>query len=160
MYSFGFVYFTNEYDREQAIRALDQSFWHGRRLFVSKQQTNTAKERPANPPSRSLYIGNLPYETTDQQLNDLFSGLNGVVDVRVAVDRTTGWPRGFCHVDFKDIESATVAMEQLKDKNFGNRALKLDWAASRDQSSRDRGDRSRGDGSRGDSRRGQESDSN
>lgn len=157
MSSFGFVYFTNEQDQQEAIRNLDNSFWHGRRIFVSRQDTTQRRKTENNEPSRSLYIGNIPYETTDTQLNDLFSRLNGVLDVRVAVDRTTGWPRGFCHVDFKDVESATAALEQLRGQTLGNRELKLDWAASRGRNLRDRGDGNRGDRYQ---RRGQESESN
>ncbi|KAM7209608.1 nucleic acid-binding protein [Naviculisporaceae sp. PSN 640] len=133
---YGFVYFTNENDRQEAIRSLDNTFWHGRRIFVTVQNSNEKKIRGKAEPSRSLYIGNLPYETTDAQLNDLFSRLDGVLDVRVAVDRTTGWPRGFCHVDFKTIPHASAALEQLRGTTLGDRELKLDWAESRDRGDR------------------------
>lgn len=81
------------------------------------------------PPSRSLYIGNIPYETTDAELNRLFKDLEDVRDVRVAVDRTTGWPRGFAHADFGTVEAATKAKEALSSLTIAGRPLRIDYAA-------------------------------
>lgn len=80
-------------------------------------------------PTKSLYIGNIPYETTDAELNRIFRELDNVTDVRVAVDRTTGWPRGFAHADFADVEACTAAIEKLKGVTIGGRELRLDYAA-------------------------------
>ncbi|KAM7193743.1 nucleic acid-binding protein [Rhypophila sp. PSN 637] len=136
---YGFVHFTNEQDRQEAIRNLDNTFWHGRRLTVSERSSHTkTREARRSPtasltsPTNCLYFGNIPYETTDVELNEMFSGLAGVVDVRVAVDRTTGWPRGFCHVDFKDEEAASAALEKLKGKTLRDRQLTIDFAARRE----------------------------
>lgn len=86
-------------------------------------------QRPGgNEPSRSLYIGNIPYETTDAELNRIFKDLDSVKDVRVAVDRTTGWPRGFAHADFADVEAATKAKEALSNITLSGRQLRIDFA--------------------------------
>lgn len=79
-------------------------------------------------PTKSMYIGNIPYETTDAELNRIFRELDNVTDVRVAVDRTTGWPRGFAHADFSDVEACAVAMEKLQGVTIGGRELRLDYA--------------------------------
>jgi RNA recognition motif-containing protein len=55
----------------------------------------------------------------------------------VAVDRVTGFPRGFAHADFTDVESATKALEKLSGFEFNGRNLRVDYAGS-DQ--RQRGD--------------------
>ncbi|KAK4218815.1 nucleic acid-binding protein [Rhypophila decipiens] len=135
---YAFVHFTNEQDRQEAIRSLDNTFWHGRRLTVSERTApETTREARRSPrasltsPTNCLYFGNIPYETTDVELNEMFSSLAGVVDVRVAVDRTTGWPRGFCHVDFKDEEAATAALEKMRGKTLRDRQLNVDFAAGR-----------------------------
>lgn len=52
-----------------------------------------------------------------------------MTDVRVAVDRTTGWPRGFAHADFSDVESCTAGLQKLQGITIGGRELRLDYAA-------------------------------
>jgi nucleolin len=113
---------------DKALRETDGSFWNGRRLQVAPRVKRAAGDRPSSNPSSSLYIGNIPYETTDAALNDIFRDLRGVKDVRVAVDRTTGWPRGFAHADFEDVETAQAALEQLNNITIGDRKLRVDFA--------------------------------
>ncbi len=79
-------------------------------------------------PTTSLYIGNIPYETSDSDLNAMFKSLHNIIDVRVAVDRNTGWPRGFAHADFKDVESAKNAYEKLLTTTLGGRQLRVDYS--------------------------------
>ena len=62
-----------------------------------------------NPPSKTLFIGNMSFEMSDKDLNDLFRDIRNVMDVRVAIDRRTGQPRGFAHADFIDAASAAKA---------------------------------------------------
>lgn len=115
---------------EQAIAGTNASFWHGRRINVSQRTPRTqVKGRGGLGPTRSIYIGNIPYETTDAELNRIFRELDNVTDVRVAVDRTTGWPRGFAHADFTDVDSATAGMQKLQGFSIGGRELRLDYAA-------------------------------
>lgn len=84
--------------------------------------------QPITQPTDSLYIGNIPYETSDADLNRLFHDLDGVKDVRVAVDRNTGWPRGFAHADFNSVEDCTKAHEKLMAMEFGGRKLRIDYS--------------------------------
>ncbi|KAK0632893.1 hypothetical protein B0T14DRAFT_505377 [Immersiella caudata] len=132
---YGFVYFENPESVEEAIRAVDGTFWHGRRVHCSvrnaKTGAPTAGPRGPKDPSTTLYIGNIPYETTDAELNNLFKDLDNVTDIRVAVDRTTGWPRGFAHADFSNLESAVKAYEKLQGIQMGNRTLSIDYSETR-----------------------------
>ena len=114
----------------QAAFEVDGMFWHGRRLQVAARTGRDKQRGEAAGPTRSLYIGNIPYETTDAQLNDLFRDLENVLDVRVAVDRATGWPRGFAHVDFADVESCTAALNALQGQSLSGRPLRFDYAAA------------------------------
>lgn len=115
---------------EKAVAGTNSSFWHGRRIQVSPR---TAKNNRNNAgsmgPTKSLYVGNIPYETTDAELNRIFRELDNVTDVRVAVDRTTGWPRGFAHADFADVESCQAAKDKLQGTTIGGRELRLDFAS-------------------------------
>jgi nucleolin len=89
-----------------------------------------------NPPSKTLFIGNMSFEMSDKDLNDLFRDIRNVMDVRVAIDRRTGQPRGFAHADFIDVASATRAKEILKEKVIYGRQLRVDFSKSGTQTQR------------------------
>lgn len=135
---FAFVYYETIGDAKAAISQADGAFWQGRRIGAKpKNPTDiragnpTATARPKSSPSSSLYVGNIPYEATDTELNQLFSGLDNVLDVRVAIDKATGWPRGFAHADFSDVDSATRAMEKLSLVSVQGRQLRIDYSESK-----------------------------
>lgn len=98
-----------------------------------------------NPPSKTLFIGNMSFEMSDKDLNDLFRNIRNVMDVRVAIDRRTGQPRGFAHADFVDVASATKAKEVLQDKNIYGRNLRVDFSKSNPSTGRDGRDNKRAD---------------
>lgn len=129
--SYGFVWFTTQDSMEKAVAGTNSSFWHGRRIQVAPRAARSANQSASRKlgPTKSLYIGNIPYETTDAELNRIFRELDNVTDVRVAVDRTTGWPRGFAHADFADVEACTTGMKKLAGMTIGGRELRLDYAA-------------------------------
>jgi nucleolin len=68
------------------------------------------------------------------QITDLFRQIRNVLDVRVAIDRRSGQPRGFAHADFVDIESATAAKEILENKSVYGRQLRVDFSGQTTQS--------------------------
>ena len=78
----------------------------------------------------------MPFDMSDQELNTLFREVKNVTDVRVAIDRRTGQPRGFAHADFIDQESAGKAMEYLNTKDFRGRPLRVNYGVSSGGSSR------------------------
>lgn len=82
-------------------------------------------------PSRTLFIGNMSYDMTDRDLNNLFSKIENVIDVRVAIDRRSGQPRGFAHAEFTDVESATKAKKLLEGREVCGRLLRLDYSGFR-----------------------------
>src|SRR3984885_2430927 len=97
--------------------------------MVVNFMTKTSTAFKANPPSKTLFIGNLAFEMSDADLNKLFRDIRNVLDVRVAIDRRTGQPRGFAHADFVDIESATKGLEVLQGKEVHGRKLRVDYSA-------------------------------
>ena len=119
---------------EAACTNVNGSFWHGRRITcLPRDQGGAAKpqrisEGRRSEPTTQLFIGNIPYETTDAELNRLFKGIPNLNDVRVAVDRTTGWPRGFAHADFATVESCIEAKTKLDGVQLGGRTLRFDFA--------------------------------
>ncbi|KAL8685187.1 MAG: hypothetical protein Q9218_007915 [Villophora microphyllina] len=143
---FGYVNFTSTESATKAIRDFNMKDFAGRRLSVqyasprpppgSAQQpfnragNNNTKFGHANAPTRTLFIGNMAFDMSDRELNQLFREIRNVVDVRVAIDRRTGQPRGFAHADFLDVESAKAAMLALANKEVCGRALRVDYSQS------------------------------
>jgi cold-inducible RNA-binding protein len=75
-----------------------------------------------------LYVGNLPYETTESDLRALFAGAGQVSTVSIMRDRATGQARGFAFVEMSDIESAQRAIAQLDQHPIGGRNLTVNEA--------------------------------
>ena len=78
--------------------------------------------------SRKLFVGNLPYETTEQDLEALFGQAGAVETVTVVRDRMTGRARGFAFVEMANDEDAQKAMTQLNGHQLGGRALTVNEA--------------------------------
>lgn len=78
--------------------------------------------------SRKLYVGNLPYETSEADLQELFSTAGSVDTVRVMRDAATGRARGFAFVEMASDEEAQAAITQLNERQLGGRALTVNEA--------------------------------
>ena len=72
---------------------------------------------------RKLYVGNLPYETGEAELQELFAGSGNVESVRVMRDMATGRARGFAFVEMATDEEAQKAATELNQYQLGGRAL-------------------------------------
>jgi cold-inducible RNA-binding protein len=84
--------------------------------------------------SRKLYVGNLPYNTTEQDLQSLFAGAGSVDSVNVVRDMATGRARGFAFVEMASDEEARQAISQLNDRDFGGRNLTVNEARPKESS--------------------------
>src|SRR6185503_1842080 len=82
--------------------------------------------------STKLYVGNLAFQTTSEELQQLFAGAGTVESASVVEDRMTGRSRGFAFVEMSTKEEATAAIEQLNGKEVGGRALKVNEAKPRE----------------------------
>lgn len=78
--------------------------------------------------SRKLYVGNLPYQTTETDLEELFGGIGDVASVNVMRDRDTGRARGFAFVEMATDEGAAEAIRTLNDRPYGGRTLSVNEA--------------------------------
>lgn len=90
-----------------------------------------------------LYVGNLPYSTTEAELETLFSQAGEVVEVSIITDRETGRARGFGFVEMADDAAAKAAIEQFDGAQLGGRTLKVNEARPRQPRERDSRDRGR-----------------
>lgn len=89
-----------------------------------------------------LYVGNLSFRTTSDELRDLFAQAGDVESASVVEDRDTGRSRGFAFVEMTTQEGATAAIEQFNGRDFGGRNLTVNEA-------RPKTDRGGGGGGRG-----------
>jgi len=78
--------------------------------------------------ARKLYVGNFPYTTNEQDLQDLFASAGNVDSVNVMRDMATGRARGFAFVEMATDEEAQAAISMLNDKDFGGRNLTVNEA--------------------------------
>jgi RNA recognition motif-containing protein len=77
---------------------------------------------------RRLYVGNLPYKATDEDLTALFSQAGAVDNVRVMRDQATGRARGFAFVEMVSDEDAQKAISQFNEYQLDGRALVVNEA--------------------------------
>jgi cold-inducible RNA-binding protein len=80
---------------------------------------------------QKIYVGNLPFSATEQQVEELFAAYGEVVSVALPTDRETGRPRGFGFVEMSN-EDATKAIAALNGKDFGGRQLNVNEARPRE----------------------------
>ena len=84
---------------------------------------------------RKLYVGNLPFSTSEQDLQELFASAGQVESVNVMRDMATGRARGFAFVEMATEEGARKAIADLHDKEFGGRNLTVNEARPRPERS-------------------------
>lgn len=115
--------------------------------------------------STKLFVGNLSFNTTENQLQDLFGAHGTVMEVDMIMDKFSGRPRGFGFVTMESKEAAEAAIQALNGKEVDGRAMTVNEARPREErpprsggggggggyrGGGDRGDRGGGGGDRGD----------
>ncbi len=78
-----------------------------------------------------LYVGGLPYQTTEQDLIDLFQQAGNVTMATVITDRATGRSKGFGFAEMSDNQEAQGAIERFNGTNMGNRTITVNEARER-----------------------------
>jgi RNA recognition motif-containing protein len=77
---------------------------------------------------KKLYVGNLPFSATEEEVKGVFEKIGAVSSVGLIMDRATGRPRGF---GFIEMENADTAIQQLNGSDFGGRKLVVNEARER-----------------------------
>jgi cold-inducible RNA-binding protein len=99
--------------------------------------------------STKLFVGNLSFNTTENQLQDMFAAHGNVIEVDLIMDKFTGRPRGFAFVSMETKEAATAAAQALNGKSVDGRALTVNEARPREERSGGGGGGGRGGYDRG-----------
>src|SRR4051812_32649454 len=99
--------------------------------------------------STKLFVGNLSFNATENQLQDLFAAHGTVLEVDMIMDRMTGRPRGFAFVTMEDKDAASAAVTALNGKEYDGRPLTVNEARPREDRPRTGGGGGGGGGYRG-----------
>ena len=91
----------------------------------------------------NIYVGNLPFETSEEELQVAFTEHGEVSSARIITDRMTGRSRGFGFVEMPDNSQAEAAIQALNNKDFNGRPLTVNEAKPREDSGRGGGGRDR-----------------
>lgn len=79
-----------------------------------------------------IYVGNLPFSATEDEITELFSPYGKVERVKIVTDRETGRPRGFAFVSMGEVAGANAAIAALNDQDYQGRALRINAAEARE----------------------------
>lgn len=79
----------------------------------------------------NIYVGNLPYELTEEELRQAFESYGEVTSVNIIMDKYSGRPRGFGFVEMATEEAGEAAIAGLNGKDLGGRALNVNQARQR-----------------------------
>lgn len=127
-YRFGYVQFDKVEEATNAIEKQHLQVIAGRQVVVQYARSHLDVRRPELPPTNTLFIGGIPFEFTDRDIQELFADVKNVIDVRIPVDRRTGMPRGFAHAEFLSVEYALRGKEVLMRKEPYGRRLRVHFA--------------------------------
>jgi RNA recognition motif-containing protein len=81
--------------------------------------------------AKKIYVGNMNYATTEDQLHDLFGQYGTVQSVKIITDRETNRPKGFGFVEMEEEDAAEAAISELDGKEFDGRNLRVNIALER-----------------------------
>ena len=79
----------------------------------------------------NIYVGNLPYGTTEDDLNSIFGAYGGVSSINIIIDKTSGRSKGFGFIEMDSDSSAKDAINALNEKDFQGRNLRVNEAKPR-----------------------------
>lgn len=128
---FAFVTMSTPGELEIAIEKFNQYSFEGRLLTVRKAAPKgTRMERPDFGSPNKVYVGNLPWQTDDSQLLQLFSEHGKVLEARVVYDRDTGRSRGFGFVTYSSENEVNDAISALDGADMDGRPLRVSIAES------------------------------
>ena len=90
--------------------------------------------------SSTVFVANLPFNTTEDQLKEIFEDIGPLKTIRIVTDRDTGRQRGFSFLEFHDVTTAEAAVRNLNEHDLNGRKLKVHFAANdMDSKSRSQG---------------------
>jgi RNA recognition motif-containing protein len=81
----------------------------------------------------NIYVGNLPFSASEDEVRELFEAFGGVTSVTLIKDKFTGQPRGFGFVEMSNVSEAQKAIQDLNGKDFMGRSMVVNPARPREE---------------------------
>jgi len=140
---YAFVSVGSKEDLDKVIGSLHESQMDGRTIFVTEAKPRSPKssddaEKTPSPSTRTqnsstkLYVGNISYETSPEDLVNLFSPYGKVIDTYLPVDGSTGTPRGFAFVTISS-DDVETAIQEVDGMEFNGRVIAVNKPLPRGQ---------------------------
>jgi cold-inducible RNA-binding protein len=101
--------------------------------MVGNSREKVVSEKEESSMNTKLFVGNLSFNTTQNQLQDLFAAHGNVIEVDVIMDKFSGRPRGFGFVTMDSKEAAEAAIQGLNGKQIDGRAMTVNEARPREE---------------------------
>lgn len=79
----------------------------------------------------NIYVGNVPFRMTEDEINDLFANYGSVTSCKLIIDRETGRSKGFAFVEMEDDNDAQTAIDELNGRDVDGRNLRVNEARPR-----------------------------
>lgn len=130
---FAYVDFDTEEQMQSCVQLSEQNL-NGRNLLIKGSKNfdgRPAQGASKNPPSRILFVGNLSFDTTDQQLELHFQHCGEIGRIRMATFEDSGNCKGFAFIDFREIEAATKALADKRCRKLNGRMLRMEYGEDR-----------------------------
>jgi nucleolin len=152
-----YVFFSKRSELESALE-LDGQYWPGTERWLKILEGIEKPERKSFGGSKpedcdTVFVGNLPWDVTEEQVQELFSGAGEIAQIRFATGED-GTFRGFGHVQYKNGDDTTNAVNKLQGSMINGKALRVDYAPPRNRDSFGGGRGRMGDNGRGGGRGG------
>lgn len=140
---YGYVDFASPADAKKAVEEMHQKELDGRNINVDLSHPRPARENKGNdrsgnkgdslsPESNTLFIANLSFDTTRDDLFNTFGEYGTVNSVRIPTNPDTGKPRGFGYIEMDSVDNAKAALQALNGENIAGRNVRLDYTSTRD----------------------------
>ncbi|KAK6043054.1 hypothetical protein COOONC_19441, partial [Cooperia oncophora] len=113
---------------QQYIRAHQCSSIIASYISVAASNFSTKMASMGSRGANSVYVGNLPYQTSEEAIGHHFSQAGQVTNVKIVYDRETGRMKGFGFCEFSDEAGANNAVNSLNGADFGGRQLRVNYA--------------------------------
>ncbi|RKP03134.1 hypothetical protein CXG81DRAFT_1780, partial [Caulochytrium protostelioides] len=139
---YGYVDYTTKAAAEEAIEKLNGAELDGRplRVDMSTQKPQRAPggapargrvEAPQSTPTTTLFLGNLPFNCSETDIDSAFSSFGSIASIRLPTSRETGEFRGFGYVSFNDVATAKAALDAMNGEYIHGRSMRIDYAGER-----------------------------
>ena len=132
---FGFITFSQKSEADAAITALNGHKLNGRKIAVKDADDDSKKNKQKRPDGAKIYLGNLSFKATEDDIKKMFEGKATVNQVSIATDKA-GKPKGFAFVFIKEKDSAADVVSQLNGSELNGRKIKVDVSSDKPRDKR------------------------